>query len=120
MLLAKKIATNKFFVEYTNVRRIITIYISQISPSSLNKMMEYLAPDILVFMMTDPILTEHGIFEDMQTFATIFKKHYRKFTEQRILKQEETNNNEIYQYMFAGDQQLLPKQFALVYEDTLD
>jgi hypothetical protein len=48
----------------------------------VNLLLENLPADILVFTLTDPILTE--LFVDLSQFKAIFVKQYQQFTKERI------------------------------------
>ena len=55
-LIAQKIATNKYFIQFTNVRRILLIYMNQMTNGLLEKIIEHVPADLLIFLLTDPII----------------------------------------------------------------
>lgn len=57
-----QIALNQSFMEYTNVRRRIMIFLNQLNPDLTEKLASHLNPDILVFMVTDPVMRQFDIF----------------------------------------------------------
>ena len=81
-----KLVENNQFIQYTNVRRITLIYIGKVNIDLMPILLKKLPSDILVFVLTDPILTH--LFPDLKEYMHIFKLHYEEFTKVRVMEIE--------------------------------
>ena len=61
---------NHEFQKFTNVRRYIMLYIGQTTFQIVDKVLSSLNPDILVFVLTDPVLAQ--LFPEVEAYKPIF------------------------------------------------
>ena len=78
-IVALKIVENQSFIQYTNVRRVVLL---NMSPDLIPIILDKIPADILVFVLSDPILIP--VFSDLSLQKPVFKQQYADFTKQRI------------------------------------
>mmetsp|Transcript_17637 Transcript_17637/g.27292 ORF Transcript_17637/g.27292 Transcript_17637/m.27292 type:complete len:139 (-) Transcript_17637:819-1235(-) len=78
---------------------------------------EFLNPNILVFMLTDPTLAH--FLPDLRVFKSCIKNFYRSYTIDRIEEEERLKEEEEESHLyFADDLQVFPKELKGIYNDT--